>query len=37
VATENCMMKNVTVYKLHELLSRIEIDEACRDGRDEKY
>ena len=33
-ATENCMMKNVTMYKHHELLSRIEIDEACRD---EKY
>jgi len=31
------MMKKVTIYKHHELLSRIEIDEACRDGRDEKY
>jgi len=34
--TENCMM-NVTIHKQHELLSRIEIDEAFRDGRDEKY
>ena len=32
-ATENCMT-NVTIYKHHELLSRIEIDEAFRD---EKY
>jgi hypothetical protein len=36
-ATENCVMKNVTIYKHHELLSRIEIDEVCRDGRVEKY
>ena len=36
-ATENCMMKNVTIYKHHELLSRIKIDEACRDCRDKKY
>lgn len=35
-ATENCMMKNVTIYKHHELLSRTEIDEACRDGKDKK-
>jgi hypothetical protein len=35
-ATENCMM-NVTIYKYHELLSRIEIGEACRDSRDENY
>jgi len=30
-------MKNVTIHKLHELLSRIEIDESCRDGRDKEY
>jgi hypothetical protein len=31
------MMKNVTIYKHRELLSRTEIDEACRDGRDKRY
>jgi len=30
-------MMNVTIHKQHELLSRIEIDEVFRDGRDEKY
>lgn len=30
-------MKNVTIYKHHKLLSRIEIGEACRGNRDEKY
>ena len=34
--TENRMM-NVAIHKQHELLSRIEIDESFRDGRDEKY
>jgi hypothetical protein len=31
------MMKKVTIYKHHELLSRIEVGEARRDSRDEKY